>query len=132
MVSFEQVKQDLRNLKHIEYSIQTFTEAQEKLQKQYEKHKQNKSATDEDLQKLKESMEKLDANGFIKKSILKKEQYFEAISHLEPINQSIIIDSVVNGVTYWRIGNKLGFSEVAIKKRVNKSVRQIVNYLNNL
>lgn len=132
MVSFEQVKQDLRNLKHIEYSIQTFTEAHEKLQKQYEKHKQNESATDEDLQKLKESMEKLDANGFIKQSILKKEQYFEAISHLEPINQSIIIDSVINGVTYWKIGNKLGFSEVAIKKRVNKSVRQIVDYLNNL
>lgn len=132
MVNFEQVKQDLRNLKHIEYSIQTFTEAQEKLQKQYEKHKQTKSATDEDLQKLKESMDKLDANGFIKQSILKKDQYFEAISHLEPINQTIIVDSVINGVTYWKIGNKLGFSEVAIKKRVNKAVRQIVDYLNKL
>ena len=132
MVNFEQVKQDLRNLKHIEYSIQTFTEAQEKLQKQYEKHQQDKSATDEDLKKLKESMDKLDANGFIKQSILKKEQYLEAISHLEPINQTIIVDSVINGVTYWKIGNKLGFSEVAIKKRVNKAVRQIVDYLNKL
>lgn len=132
MITFEQVKQDLRNLKHIEYSIQTFTEAHDKLQKQYDKHKQDKSATDEDLKKLQLSLEKLDTNEFIKKSIEKKEQYFEAISHLEPINQTIIIDSVINGVTYWRIGNKLGFSEIAIKKRVNKSIRQIVDYLNKL
>ena len=132
MVSFEQVKKDLRNLKHIEYSIQTFTEAQEKLQRQYDKHKQNESAKAEDLHKLKESMKKLDVNGFIKQSILKKEKYFEAISHLEPINQTIIVDSVINGVAYWKIGNRIGFSEVAIKKRVNKSVKQIVDYLNNL
>jgi len=75
-------------------------------------------------------MEKLDANGFIKQSILKKEQYFEAISHLAPINQTIIIDSVINGVTYWKIGNKLGFSDETIKKRVSRSILNIVNYLN--
>lgn len=132
MASFEQVKQDLRNLKHIEYSIQTFTEAQDKLIKQYEKHKDNPNANKEDLDKLQESLRKLDANGLIKKSIEKKEKYFEAISHLDSINQTIILDSIINGVTYWKIGNKLGFSEIAIKKRVNKSVRQIVDYLNKL
>ena len=131
MVSFEQVKQDLKNLKHIEYLIQTFTDAQERLQKQYDKHKSN-GATEEDLNKLKESMKKLDTDGFIKESILKKEKYFEAISNLEPINQTIIIDSIINGVTYWKIGNKLHFSEITIKKRVNKSIRQIVGYLNKL
>jgi len=51
MITFEQVKQDLRNLKHIEYSIQAFTEAHDKLQKQYEKHKQNESAKAEDFNK---------------------------------------------------------------------------------
>ena len=77
-------------------------------------------------------MNKLDTDGFIKKSIIKKEQYFEAISSLEPINQTIIIDSVINGVAYWKIGNKLHFSEVTIKKRVNKSIRQLVDYLNKI
>ena len=132
MITFEQVKQDLRNLKHIEYSIQTFTEAQDKLIKQYEKHKNNPESTKKDLEKLQDSLNKLDTNGFIKQSIEKKEKYLEAISHLEPINQTIIIDSVINGVTYWKIGNRLGFSEVAIKKRVNKCVRQIVEYLNKI
>lgn len=129
MVSFEQVKQDLRNLKHIEYSIQTFTEAYNKLQMQYDKQR-GSNASEEDLKRLNDSIKKLDPNGLIKQSIEKKEKYFEAISHLESINQTIIIDSVINGVTYWKIGNKLGYSEVAIKKRVNKSIRQIVDYIN--
>ena len=128
MVTFEQVKKDLRNLKHLEYSIQTFLVASEKFKKQYENHREN-GATEEQLKIFKESIDKLDANEFIKQSILKKEQYFDAISHLEPINQTIIIDSVINGETYWKIGNKVGFSEVAIKKRVNKSIRQIVSHL---
>ena len=129
MVSFEQVKQDLRNLKHIEYSIQTFTEAFNKLQMQYEKQK-GSNASEEDLKRLNDSINKLDPNGLIKQSIEKKEKYFVAISHLDPINQTIIVDSIINGVTYWKIGNKLGYSEVAIKKRVNKSIKQIVDYLN--
>ena len=130
MVTFEQVKKDLRNLRYLECSIRTFTEANEKLKKQYEKHKEDKNSAEEELKKLEEARKKLDTNGFIKKSIEKKQRYFDAISHLEPINQTIIIDSVINGETYWKIGIKLSFSEIAIKKRVNKSIGQIVEYLN--
>lgn len=131
IITFEQVRHDLRNLKHIEYSIQTFTEAHNKLQRQYEQHKNN-GASEEDLRKLSESIKKLDANGLIKQSIEKKDKYFEAIAHLESVNKTIIIDSVINGVTYWKIGNKLGYSDETIKKRVNKSIKQIVDYINKL
>ena len=123
MVTFEQVKKDLRNLRHIEYSIRTFSEARSRLQHQYDECE--KAGDVETLEKLKESISKLDANGFIKRSIVKKDKYFKAIACLEPMNQTIIIDSVINGVPYWKIGNQLGFSEVAIKKRVNKAINQI-------
>ena len=131
MLSFEQVKKDLRSLKHLEYSIQTFTEAHERLKKQYEVHKKDGLSTEAELKKLLDAINRLNASEFIRKSIEKKGRYFEAISQLEPMNQTIIIDSVINGVTYWKIGNKLGYSDETIKKRVNKSIKQIVKILNN-
>ena len=131
MLSFEQVKKDLRSLKHLEYSIQTFTEAHERLRKQYEAHKNDGLSTEVELKKLLDAINRLDASKFIRKSIEKKDKYFEAISQLEPMNQTIIVDSVINGVTYWKIGNKLGFSEIAIKKRVERSIRQIMEIVNN-
>ena len=131
MLSFEQVKKDLRSLKHLEYSIQTFTEAHERLKKQYEAHKNDGLSTEAELKKLLDAINRLNASEFIRKSIEKKDRYFEAISQLEPMNQTIIIDSVINGVTYWKIGNKLGYSDETIKKRVNKSIKQIVKILNN-
>ena len=131
MLSFEQVKKDLRSLKHLEYSIQTFTEAHERLKKQYEAHKNDGLSTEAELKKLIDAINRLNASEFIRKSIEKKDRYFEAISQLEPMNQTIIIDSVINGVTYWKIGNKLGYSDETIKKRVNKSIKQIVKILNN-
>jgi DNA-directed RNA polymerase specialized sigma24 family protein len=131
MLSFEQVKKDLRSLKHLEYSIQTFTEAHERLKKQYEAHKNDGLSTEAELKKLLDAINRLNTSEFIRKSIEKKDRYFEAISQLEPMNQTIIIDSVINGVTYWKIGNKLGYSDETIKKRVNKSIKQIVKILNN-
>lgn len=130
-VTYEQVKKDLRNLKHLEYSIQTFTQANERLKRQYELHKKDGLSTEAELEKLLEAIKRLDASKFIRKSIEKKDKYFSAISQLEPMNQTIIVDSVINGVTYWKIGNKLGFSEIAIKKRVERSIRQIMEIINN-
>lgn len=127
-MTFEQVKRELRNLRHIEYAIRTFSEARSRLLHQYEECA--KTEDTETLEKLKESISKLDANEFIRKSIVKKDLYFNAIACLEPINQTIIIDSVINGVPYWKIGKQLGFSEVAVKKRVNKAIHQIAEIMN--
>ena len=130
MVTFEEVRKDLRSLKHLEYSIQVFNNACDNLNKQYESYLKS-SAKLEEIEKLKESILKLNTEGIIKKSIEKKDKYFQVISKLEPIERTIIIDSVINGVTYWEIGRRLNYSSETIKKKVNKAISKIVEILNN-
>jgi len=130
MLSFEEVKKDLTSLKHLEYSIHTFTEAHERLNKQYALHKEKNLSTEAELKKLKDAIDRLNASDFIKKSIEKKDRYFEAIAKLDPMNQTILVDFVINGEAYWKIGNKLGFSSEGVRKRVRRAIKQIVKILN--
>lgn len=129
LVTLEEVKRDLKSLKHLEYSIRAFGVACENLQKQYDFYK-NAGGVSEDVERLRVAIKNLKISELIKSSIAKKEKYFEAIAFLEPINRTIIVDSVINGCTYWQIGKKLGYSDEAIKKRVNKAIKQIAEFVN--
>lgn len=130
MLTFDEVRNDLKSLRHIEYSIQATQEASTRLKRQLEICKQSKFISPDELHKLKNSIEKLDSNEFIKQSIEKKEKYFEAISHLEEPNKTIIVDLIINGTKYKEIALKLHFSIECIKKRSNKAINDIKTYIN--
>ena len=104
MTTFKDVKIELKNLKHVEHLTNAISGA---------------CANGVDLAKC------LQASAEI------REKYIDAISKLDVENQTILIDSFVNGMSYRSIGRKLSYSEETIKKRVKKSIRQIVEYLNN-
>ena len=129
MITVDEVRKDLKSLKHLEYSIRVFERSCELLNKQYESYLKS-GANSNDIEKLKKSIEKLNTSGLIAKSLEKKDKYFSAIGKIDEIDRIIIIDSVINGVTYWEIGRKLNYSVDAIKKRVGKALLSLVDILN--
>ena len=76
------------------------------------------------------TIEKLDTNEYIKKSLEKKTRYLNAIAQLDGENQSIIIDAVINGTKYEKVANKVFLSYETVRKRIYNSVNQIVDILN--
>ena len=55
--------------------------------------------------------------------------YMEAISKLEPLDRTIILDGYINGKAYWKIGRDIGYTEVGIQKRVNKIIEILANLI---
>ena len=59
-----------------------------------------------------------------------EEKYMGAIMELDPIEKSIIVDTYINGVPYWKIGIELGYSEEGVRKRLAKAIKSIACQVN--
>ncbi|MBQ3041451.1 MAG: sigma-70 family RNA polymerase sigma factor [Clostridia bacterium] len=60
-----------------------------------------------------------------------EEKYMGAIATLGPIEKSIVIDTYINGLPYWKIGVALGYSEEGIRKRLSKAIHTISAFIND-
>lgn len=130
--TFNQVKSDLRLLKKIQHSIDIQLETEERHQKRLElllRVKQTKSVQ-EDIQKLQDIISNLHTEEFISRATAIESKYMDAINHLEPLDKTIIMDGYINGKAYWKLGNKIGYTERGIQKRVIKSLNFIADYIN--
>ncbi len=56
-------------------------------------------------------------------------KYMAAISSLEPIDKTIILDGYINGKPYWKIGRDIGYSEDGVKKRARLALVKLAENL---
>ena len=54
-----------------------------------------------------------------------EKKYMEAICSLDPIDKTIMLESLINGEPYWKIGLKLGYTEEAVRKRKDRIIRKM-------
>lgn len=125
--NLNQIRQDLRLLKKIQHSIQVLLDVESIHKKRLEVllSKQQTESIKQDIIKIQDILSKLDIENYIKRATEIESKYWEAINNLPPLDKTIILDGYINGTSYWKLGNKLGYSEDAIKKRIPKIIENI-------
>ena len=62
---------------------------------------------------------------YVRDANLLEEKYMSAINSLEPIDRAIILESIVNGTPYWKIGVAYGYTEESLRKKIDKILRKL-------
>lgn len=127
----EKVKSDLRELRKITHSIQVALNCKQNHERRLEvlrNGKQTKETVDE-IRKIEGVLSSLNIEANIKKATALETIYMEAIGQLEGFDKTIIIDSYINGKPYWKIGRDIGYTEVGIRKRIDKAIEKLTNLL---
>lgn len=127
----EKVKSDLRRLRKITHSITIAMECKQNHERRLEvlRNGRKTQETIEEIKKLEEVLGSLHIEENIKKATALESLYMEAIDKLEGFDKIIIIDGYINGKAYWKIGRDIGYTEVGIRKRVEKAIEKLASLL---
>ena len=127
----EKVKSDLRKLRKITHSITVALECKQNHERRLEvlRNGRQTQETAEEIKKLEEVLGSLHIEESIKKATALESLYMEAIDKLEGFDKIIIIDGYINGKAYWKIGRDIGYTEVGIRKRVEKAIEKLASLL---
>lgn len=127
----EKVKSDLRRLRKITHSITVALECKQNHERRLEvlRNGRQTQETIEEMRKLEEVLGSLHIEENIKKATALESLYMEAIDKLEGFDKIIIIDGYINGKAYWKIGRDIGYTEVGIRKRVEKAIEKLASLL---
>ncbi len=132
MKGINEVKKDLRELKKHAHAIERLKNVQ-KTHMARIKMLEKMTPNDKVSELIKKEMEHLNALPIcneIEKARKIEEKYMNAIMELDPVEKSIIVDTYINGVPYWKIGLELGYSEEGIRKRISKAIKSIACQVN--
>lgn len=127
MNNLDKVKNDLRSMRknaHVInglYNLQKTYEKRISLLEKLERGERVRQA----ILREKQSLDEVDVLGYIKESRDLEAKYQRAINSLDPVDKTIIIESFINGVAYWKIGNRLGFTSEGIRKRIQRALTKI-------
>ena len=124
MEKIEQIKSDLRQIRRLSHSIDSKISAKERLERQKAFLKDPT-----EIDKIERVISSLCIEEHIAEASALEQKYISAIGALSPTEQIIIIDSYFNGLTYWQIGRRIGYSESGIKKRINKIIENLANII---
>ena len=108
MNNIDKIKSDLRSMRknaHVInglYNLQKTYEKRISLLEKLERGERVRQA----ILREKQSLEDIDVLGYIKSSHDLESKYRQAINSLDPVDRTIIIESFINGVAYWKIGNQ--------------------------
>ena len=129
MEKTEQIKKDLRRMRKLSHAIEASTAAREHLENRLKvlAHAEQSEKTKLEVEKIERVISSLNVEALISESTKLEVKYISAISSFPPIDQVILIDSCINGLTYWQIGKKIGYSESGVKKRINKIIENLRN-----
>ena len=83
----------------------------------------------EEATKIRKNLESLRVEDCIKEATELESRYMEAISKLEPLDRTIILDGYINGKAYWKIGRDTGYTERGVQKRVVIAIETLANYI---
>ena len=118
------IKQDLRRLRKMAHSIEVALKVKERHERRLE-YLQKETPTKENLEeaeKIRKNLSSLRIDDIIKKATTLESVYMDAISKLEPLDRTIILDGYINGKAYWKIGRDIGYTEIGIQKRVSRII----------
>ena len=127
MKGLDEVKKDLRELKKHAHAIDRLKSLQSTHMARI-KMLERMLPSDKANELIKKEMAHLEALPICKeidKAREIEEKYMGAIMALDPIEKSIVVDTYINGVPYWKIGIELGYSEEGIRKRLAKAIKSI-------
>ena len=129
--NINQVRSDLRLLRKIQHSIDIQLEVEEGHKKRLVllMEKKQTQSVQEDINKLQDIISKLNTEEYISRALAIEAKYIDAINKLEPLDRTIIMDGYINGKAYWKLGNKIGYTEQGIQKRVNKILVNIAKHI---
>lgn len=125
------IKKDLRRLRKITHSVEVALQVKERHERRLSYLEQEKPSKEniEEAQKIRKNLASLRIDDIIKEATTLESLYMEAISKLEPLDRTIILDGYINGKAYWKIGRDIGYTEVGIQKRVNKIIEILANLI---
>lgn len=127
----ETIKKDLRQLRKVTHSIEALMTMKEKHEKrlEYLSGLPPSVEVDEEKQKIKRLLEKIDIQGYIARATALEEKYMAAIDKLDPFDKKIIVDGYINGKAYYKIGWEIGFSTPGIQNRISIIIKKIANLI---
>lgn len=126
-MKIEEVKRDLKNLKSYTHSINKLKETQltyEMRIKMLERMERTEKINNI-IERERNLIATLDVATKINEALLLEEKYMGIIMSLEPLDRSIILDTYINGLPYWKIGMQVGYSEEGIRKKISKIIKNI-------
>ena len=126
------IKQELRTLRKLNHSIDSAVRTKERYERRKEFIKQLRGKEEEKkkkLQRVDELINKLELDRLIDEVTHRESLYMDAISKLEPHDMTIILECYVNGRTYRDMGYYLGYTEVAIRKKVSKIIENLATMM---
>ena len=129
--NLNKVKSDLRQLKHLSYVINSQMEVKERHKQRLDLLRATEQTEDvkEDIMRLESLLKKLNIEDNIVKATNLENKYLEAINKLSGLDKTIITDAFINGKPYWKIGNRIGYTERGIQKRVSIALKKIADYV---
>ena len=130
-INLNQIRQELKLLKKIQHSIDTLIEVENSHKQRLEVllTKKQTDSVKEDIVKIKDIISNLGTEQYIRRATEIETKYWSAINSLSPIDKTIILDGYINGTQYWKIGNKVGYSERSIQRRVPEIIKIIADYM---
>lgn len=125
------VKRDLRQLRKTLHIIEALKMSQHRYLQRIEALSRlvQTDKIKEQISTTKKVMSLMKLEDYVKDATEIESKYMSAINQLDPLDRVIILDNLVNGLPYWKIGLNLGYSEDGIKKRVNKAVRKLATMM---
>lgn len=131
METTEKIKRDLRQLRKITHSIEVSLQVKERHERRLEVLQQGKQSKEvsEEIAKIQQVLSTLRIEESIKRATALELRYAEAISKLDPLDKTIILDGYINGKAYWKIGRDIGYTEVGVQKRIKKIFERLATLL---
>ena len=125
------VKNDLRQLRKTLHIIEALKMSQERYIQRIEALSRlvQTDKIKEQINTTKKVMSLMRLEDYVKDATEIEAKYMASINQLDPLDRVIILDNLVNGLPYWKIGLNLGYSEDGIKKRINKAVRKLASMM---
>lgn len=124
------IKTELRTLRKLNHSIDSAVRTKERYERRMELIKQSRGTEEEKRRRL-EGVEalinKLGVERIIEEANRRESLYMDAISKLEPLDLTIVLESYINGKGYKEIAFALGYTEVAVRKRADKIIERIAS-----
>ena len=131
MKGINEVKKDLRELKKYTHAIKQLESAQRthmariKLLESVEGGDKIKRL----IEREKALILSTKAPEVIEYACALEEKYMAVINSLPLIDRGIIVDCVINGTPYWKIGLQIGYSEEGVRKKISKIIAKIAQMM---
>ena len=121
-ITVAKIKRDLRRLRKVTHSVEVTLQVKERHEKRLSYLEREKPTKEniEEARKIRKNLASLRIDDIIKEATTLESLYMEAISKLEPLDRTIILDGYINGKAYWKIGRDIGYTENGVQKRVSR------------